>query len=65
MENGTGKKGKSVHVHALKLYVWVEVQFQSLLTSELGGDEWLDTFPGRLLRGNSHRYLLRSRLGVT
>jgi hypothetical protein len=43
----------------------VEVQFQSLLTSELGGDEWLDTFPGRLLRGNSHRYLLRSRLGVT
>jgi hypothetical protein len=29
----------------------VEVQFQSLLTSELGGDEWLATRPGRFTPG--------------
>jgi len=46
MEYGTGKKGKTVHVHALKLNGWMEVQFQSLFISELSGDEWLATFPG-------------------
>lgn len=58
-------KCKTVLVHSLKLYGRVEIQFRSILTSELVGDEWLATCPGRLLWGKSHQYLLSSRLGVT
>jgi hypothetical protein len=51
MEYGTGKKGRTVRVHSLKLHGCVEVQFLSLLTSNLGDYEWLATGPGRITPG--------------
>jgi hypothetical protein len=58
-------KSKTALAHALKLYEWVEVEFQLLLTSELGGDEWLATYPGRFTPRKNSPVPLSSRLGVT
>jgi hypothetical protein len=57
-------KGKVVKVHAMKACRGVDVQFHSLFTSALEGDNWVALLRRHFTRGgNSSKYTVDRRLG--
>jgi hypothetical protein len=61
---GSGKQSKAVPLHAMVALGERNYSSYSFLTSELDGDEWSASLPGRALpRGKDPQYPLYRRLG--
>jgi len=53
--------GETVHLHIMKLYVGVEVQLHSFLTSAIDGGEWSASRSGRFAPNEGALYPLNRR----